>query len=312
MRQLATLPDERAARALADYLLTLRIDTRLNQEPEGWVVWVCDEDRLPQARQELAEFSRNPSDARFTNAARTAQALRVKQARDDAAYQRKQINLRDRWADRAGRPSFTYALIAASVAVSLATTGLGRPAEPGQVLLLRALSIATEDQTVGELVARGEVWRLVTPIFIHFGVWHILFNMLMLYQLGGAIELRRGTGRYALLVLLLAVVSNLAQYYLGGYHPGDGWSLPLPNPHFGGMSGVVYGLIGYIWMKGRYEPHLGLVLHPQTLMWAIIWFFLCMTGAVGPIANVAHAGGLVTGITVSVAPHLWRRMRGVE
>src|SRR5262249_19616206 len=119
MRQLATLPDEHAARALADYLLTLAIDTQLNQEPEGWVVWVRDEDRLPQARAELAEFTRNPSESRFTNAARAAEALRMQQERDDAAYQRRQINLRDRWGGRAGRPALTYTLIVVSVAVGL-------------------------------------------------------------------------------------------------------------------------------------------------------------------------------------------------
>jgi GlpG protein len=312
MRQLATLPDEHAARALADYLLTLRIDTQLNQEPEGWVVWVRDEDRLPQARAELDEFTRNPADPRFTNAARAAEALRLQQVRDDAAYQRKQIDLRDRWADRADRPVLTYLLMAASVAVSLAL-GLGKPTEPTQIKVLRALFIGTENQTVWDLVAHGEVWRLVTPIFLHFGPMHILFNMIMLYQLGGAIELRRGTGRYALLVLFLAVVSNLAEYYLGAYDPRDGWSLPELRFNFGGMSGVIYGLVGYVWMKGRYEPHLGLILHPQTLTWAIVWFFLCMTGLVGGIANMAHGGGLVAGIVVGVAPHLWRTMtRGPE
>jgi GlpG protein len=174
------------------------------------------------------------------------------------------------------------------------------------------LFIANESQSVWELVSQGEVWRLVTPIFIHFSIWHILFNMLMLYQLGSAIELRRGPMRYALLVLVLAIVSNLAQYYLGAYHPGDGWSLPEPSIHFGGMSGVVYGLIGYVWMKGRYEPHLGLMLHPQTLTWAIVWFFLCMTPALQNVANGAHIAGLVTGIVVGAAPHLWRTMRGPD
>src|SRR5581483_657033 len=309
MRQLATLPDEQTARTLADYLLTLDIDTHLNQEPEGWVVWVRDEDRLPQARTELAEFTHNPTDPRYTNAARAAQALRVQEARLEAAYQRKQFNLRERWSDRASQPVLTYLLIGVSIAVWLAT-GFGKPSEPGQIALLRSLFIATRNQSVWELIAHGEVWRLITPIFLHFGALHILFNMLMLYQLGGAIELRRGTRRYTLLILGLAVVSNLAQYYLGNYHPQDTWSLPEPYINFGGMSGVVYGLIGYVWMKGRYEPHLGLILHPQALTWAIVWFFLCMTGMVGDIANVAHAAGLLAGIVVGVAPHVWRTLRG--
>jgi len=61
-------------------------------------------------------------------------------------------------------------------------------------------------------VRGGEVWRLVTPIFIHFSIFHILFNCMMAYQLGGAIEMNRGSTRLALLVLLTAVPSNLAQF----------------------------------------------------------------------------------------------------
>ena len=63
-----------------------------------------------------------------------------------------------------------------------------------------------------------------------------------------------------------------------------------------GMSGVVYGLLGYAWMKGRFDPGSGLLLHPQTVAMMLIWFFLCLTGLMGNIANTAHAVGLVLGI----------------
>src|SRR5271155_160406 len=79
MRQIGTLPDGDTARRLADYLLTLQIETRLDQQPEGWIVWVCDEDRVPQARQQLAEFLNNPADTRFAGAAKAAQQLRLRE-----------------------------------------------------------------------------------------------------------------------------------------------------------------------------------------------------------------------------------------
>src|SRR5439155_4870026 len=60
-----------------------------------------------------------------------------------------------------------------------------------------------------EEVRRGEVWRLITPIFIHFNLLHIFFNMLWLRDLGTLIELRRG-GKYLLLqVVLIGAISNL-------------------------------------------------------------------------------------------------------
>jgi GlpG protein len=313
MRQLATLPDEPAAQRLADYLLTLGIDTRLLEEPEGWAVWVCNEDQLPQAREEWAAFSRDPTDPRFTTAARAAQALRAHEAKLEAAYQRKQIDIRDRWAGRGGRPVVTYALIAASIVVSLVTTELrGVPSDPDRLKLFIALLIAPGVPPGLGAVLHGEVWRLVTPIFLHFGPFHLLFNMLWTFDLGRAIETRRGPARFALLVLVIAVLSNLAEYFVGGYEFGSGLTLPKPRVAFGGMSGVVYGLIGYIWMKGRFEPHLGLMLHPQTIVWALIWFFVCMMGLVGPIANVAHGVGLLAGMAIGAAPHFWRTITRPE
>jgi GlpG protein len=125
---------------------------------------------------------------------------------------------------------------------------------------------------------------LLTPIFIHLGVLHIFFNMLWLADLGSTIESRQSTLLLARLVLLLGIASNVVQYTVTG------------SGAFGGMSGVVYGLIGYMWMRGKYDPSCGLRLHPQTVMTAMIWFFACFVpGFVGPIANGAHAGGLIVG-----------------
>jgi membrane associated rhomboid family serine protease len=132
-------------------------------------------------------------------------------------------------------------------------------------------------------VRHGEVWRLFTPMFVHMDWWHIIFNMMWLVDLGSMIEGRQKSWLLAIMVLAMAVVSNLAQFFAGG-------------PLFGGMSGVVYGLFGYIWIRGKFDPGSGLYLHPTTVTMMIIWFFACFTGLVGDIANAAHAAGLVMGI----------------
>jgi GlpG protein len=62
------------------------------------------------------------------------------------------------------------------------------------------------------------------------------------------------------------------------------------------MSGVIYGLLGYVWLRGKFDPASGLFLHPSTVTMMIIWFFACFTRWLGPIGNWAHAAGLVMGM----------------
>jgi GlpG protein len=314
MRQLTTLANADEARRLADYLLTLKIETRLDQERGGWVVWVCDEDRLPQAQQELEGFTRNPSDPRYGGASHQAEALRRRETQAERSYARRQVDLRERWDGRPGLGlPVTFALMAVSIVVAVSS----RLGEERTSPLLQRLFIApftAEGNRIWwdglESIRRGEVWRLVTPIFIHFGPIHLLFNMIMLYQLGGPVEMRRGSWRFLLLVLALAVTSNLAQYFLGDPSFSRATGLTFQhNPLFGGMSGVLYGLFGYAWMKSRYDPGAGLYVSPNTVFSLMAWYVLCLAGVLGNIANMAHTAGLVVGILIGYAPHLLRSFR---
>jgi GlpG protein len=132
-------------------------------------------------------------------------------------------------------------------------------------------------------VHHGEVWRLVSPIIIHFGFAHILFNMMWLRDLGSMFEARLGWWYFLIFVVVIAAVSNYAEYVLKH------------TANFGGMSGVIYGLIGYVAVRGRFDPSAGLSLDRQSVVWALIWFVACFTGWVGPIANTVHAVGLCIG-----------------
>jgi GlpG protein len=321
MRQLATLPSVDAAQALADYLLTLHIDTKLERQPEGWAVWIRDEDQLARARQELDAFTRNPDDPRYVAASREADALRRQKESDEKAYHRRQDRFNRRMSAAGAAGPFTIALIVASALVSLLSQGGRWNSDVVQVLSISRYGLVKvwTNPTAGasgddegsdvwefrspglEPILHGQIWRLVTPIFIHFGIWHLVLNMYWLYGLGGAIERQRGPLRYLSLVLPLAILSNLAEY---------SWS----GPVFGGMSGVVYGLFGYVWMKARFQPELGLTISPSTVSFLMIWFFLCMTPWIHSIigsgvANVAHASGLLAGMFIGYAPILWRSFR---
>jgi GlpG protein len=318
MRQIGTLADERAARTLADYLLTQGIETQLAQGTSAWEVWVRDEDRVERARPEFAAFAANPGDPRFTAAVTTAANLRRAEEHADEQYQQRQVDLGERYRGRfRGRRAATVLLMAICVSVAIATDfGKDEPSDGNEAPLSQRLFISPFFRS-GEFIRfpglepirHGQVWRLVTPIVLHFDPMHLLGNMMWLYYLGSQIESRRGSFRFLALVLVLAVLSNLGEYFLGSMHLQGGRLTIQYNPRFGGMSGVVFGLFGYVWMKMRFEPELGLAMSQQAFVLSLIWFVFCFTGLAGHIANAAHAAGLAVGIVIGAMPSLWARLR---
>jgi GlpG protein len=319
MRQIATLADGKQAQRFADYLLTLRIETQLEEETGGWAVWVCDEDRVDQARVELEAFERDPSNTRYTQASPTATAIRRREAALEEDYQKRQQDMRLKMRGLFQKPRpVTLALIVISVLVAL---GSSMGANQNWLAPLK-ISAATpvllpDDRAVTpvllpddwpglEQVRAGQVWRLVTPMFIHFGILHLLFNMLWLYDLGGQVEARIGSLPFLGVVLLISLCSNLPQYYFGlsRFHAGE--LLIAGGGNFGGMSGVVYGLFGYVWVRHLYHPELRYFIGRNTVFWMMGWFFLCWAGMVGHVANVAHTGGLLLGLVLGYLPELYR------
>lgn len=324
MRLLGTLTQAEEARRLADHLLTLGIDTRLAEEPSGTEVWVRDEDRLPLAREEYHSFLANPGDPRFMAANKQADAIRRQRARNELEFQRRLHNRKRLW-HRPGPKSIplTLLLIAASIAVSLLAGTLtgagdrnavldsltftnvvwvdqfGKPISPEIVEELRrplgipGERVPTRRQHSTEALRTGQVWRLITPIFLHFGFIHLLFNMYALYSFGGLLERSRSGTWLALFVLISGICSNVAQHFYP--HAFEFVQVRQGSAVFGGMSGVLYAMFGYMWMKTRFDYDPRLHLPPDLIAMMLVWLFVCMTGLVGPIANTAHVAGLAVG-----------------
>ena len=132
-------------------------------------------------------------------------------------------------------------------------------------------------------------WRLISPMFIHFSFAHLAFNCLWVYILGEKIEKINGSMIFILLVLISSIASNLSQFY---------WT---SSNLFGGLSGVIYGLLGFcliIEMESKYD-HYG--LPPALYLFMIVWLILGFVGILdlfgfGSVANFAHLGGLISGI----------------
>ena len=182
---------------------------------------------------------------------------------------------------------FPLPLIITSAAVFLLT-------DMGNNKIIEKFLISAKPTGLSEIFS-GQFWRLFTPLFVHYSFIHILFNMFWLHDLGSQIERLKGSKFFITFALTLALFSNLLQFLMSG-------------PSFGGMSGVVYGLFGYVWIKCRLDPGDGFRIDPVIANIMFAWFLLCFTGIVGSIANWAHAGGLLLGLAWGYGSALrWNR-----
>lgn len=190
----------------------------------------------------------------------------------------------------------TVPVVVALIALSVLGT-LVWSTEAGQVYFHY---FSFQDFTRTELIplfdsyAQREVWRLITPVFLHAGLFHVLFNSMWMRDLGRRLEYLLGPKHFIIFFLITGIASNAAQFL---------WN---PSPFFGGMSGVVYALVGFIAVRQRLVPHPLMAVSSALLGFMLFWLVLCMSGVVdyfmsGSVANAAHLGGLVAGAVYALA-----------
>jgi GlpG protein len=146
----------------------------------------------------------------------------------------------------------------------------------------------------------NEWWRLITPMLIHFSFAHLVFNCLWIYVLGSKIEQFDGHLIFINLILFCSICSNLTQYFFGG-----------PSL-FGGLSGVIYGMLGFcmiIELESQFERY---DLPPALYLFMIVWLVLGFMGVLtlfgfGNVANFAHLGGLISGIIFAMIINVYKR-----
>ena len=289
MRMIGHLEGEANAKVFSDYLYVVGIENQVEaDDTQKWALWIHSEDQIATARGLLEEFKTNPDHPRYQQGAKAAEERRVLDQQAEEAARRRTIDGRETLvrSQSMGIAPLTLLFIVVCVTVSL-ISGFGDKTDP-----ISTLFISSHSPSGGSLLGRflslreflqGQVWRVFTPIFIHFGFIHLLFNMLWMKDLGAAIERRESSGTLAILVLSIAGISNVAQYLAHG-------------PHFGGMSGVVYGLLAYIWIRGKFDPFSGYYVPPPTLVFMGLWFFACLLGIIANVANTVHTAGLLVGM----------------
>lgn len=149
-----------------------------------------------------------------------------------------------------------------------------------------------------QAVAAGEWWRLFTPILLHAGLMHIVFNMYALWILGPQIE--RGVGSLPFAVAYLASAGAGGAFF---FHLGD------PLIPAVGASGAIFGLFGiwFNWAVRRRHTQHGRYLLQQILVLLLI--NAAIPFLIPGIAWEAHLGGLVAGFVIGEA---WSRVKGAD
>lgn len=280
MQVLVNIEQKSLAVIFAKYLqsqgVTADIQAALddNQTIDGWAI-LCDEIHIHRARIEFEQFIVNPHHPRYQKVAwDSGRSIKL----GNSTGLGRQI--KDNFIAHSG--PFTIIIFALCWLIFAATFLLF-----GEDLYQAVLFNQTGDisQTF------NQPWRFITPALFHYSVLHIAFNTMWWWQLGGQIEKTLGMKEIISLFLISAILSNTAQFFVSGHG-------------FGGLSGVVYATLGFVWWYGHLNPGKGIELSSSIIGFMLFWLVLGYTEFMPiNVANTAHLVGLLSGLGYAVIVH---------
>ena len=150
---------------------------------------------------------------------------------------------------------------------------------------LSAISIWFMPESSAELLTTSSIWRLWSPTFVHYTFPHILPNLILWCLFASKIE-KQSRVELFVLFIIIAACSNFAQWWFEG-------------PKFGGLSGVVYGLMGYLWVLQHFTGKECYRFDPIIALLMLLAIPLSFAGYLGKLANYAHIAGLLCGISIA-------------
>jgi GlpG protein len=294
MRLIGYIESAERAQKFTDFLYAQGVKNQADRTTgDRWEIWVLSEEQVEIGKQHLSAFQANPDGLVFQEAAALAKEIRKQESREQEAYAERTKDGRD--LNNPG-PNISTGRLTLILMIICGIIFLFQKLD-FEVAIFQKLSISNFKAAGGSIglpeIRRGEIWRLITPIFMHGDIFHIFFNLMWMRILGTIIEYRQGWKKMLTIVLATASFSNLAQYYVSG-------------PLFLGISGVVFGLLGYIWMKGKFDPFAGMFLPQGVVFMMLFWLLLGISGALEAslgvgVANTAHIGGLASGCLMGYA-----------
>ncbi len=253
------------------------VEHRITEEGGGQVLWLENPDHAEPVLQALDRFLSEPE---------------LREQVNEIAHS--PVFVRGRWQPSPRHAPFVLTLIIIAACVAW-VTGLGQNTLSTYLMMTdpRVYDFGTLAVRVQALIAtlgNGEVWRLLSPDFLHFSWTHIVFNSVMLWFLGSQIEWFDGRQRLLVLFIVVSLLSNGFQYLMSG-------------PLFGGLSGVVYGILGYCWLSERRRARFQ--FPPALITFAVAWMALGFTPlpevlGLGRMANEAHLGGFLAGLALAL------------
>ncbi|MEL0657596.1 rhomboid family intramembrane serine protease GlpG [Psychromonas arctica] len=260
----------RLAQAFSDYLNSKKIHNIIQQSEFQHQIIIKNETQLILAESELALFLANPTKSKYLSA--SWESGNIEANSTSLAYANS--SLLSNFKQHGGIITHSVFIICL-VIYGVSALGFFNP--------INSIFSFFVKQPFDYL----QSWRFITPAFLHFSLLHIVFNSLWWWQLGGMVEKKQGKQRLFILFLFSAIASNLAQFFLVG-------------PYFGGLSGVVYALVGYCWLYGLMnkgsQVHLPNSMFSFLLGWLVLGFIDILPVN---IANYAHLVGLLAGLLLA-------------
>lgn len=303
MRQLTESTDKAYLNLFSDYLYSKGIESELETDEHGkWSLWILDDDQLDEAKELFTGYESDPTRSEFKAGSQKGRERFKKDESEAKKSKAKVVDARTTFnqSDASGSVFISVGLLILSIGIFalsfmnpdvyenlqsklwISEFKLQKSSEGFSGLLSSILSPAFWNSFLPE-VRNGQVWRVITPVFMHASIMHIFFNMYWVAVFGPRVERLVGTGWFTLFFLLASILPNVGQYMVEG-------------PNFLGMSGVVYGLIGFAWMIQRINSMVHLGMDDGLMIFATIWMLLGFVGIIPYLANIAHLGGLLVGM----------------
>jgi GlpG protein len=273
LQLLVELEQHNIALLFANYLATLGIVARVVSETKQAHMVYCQQDKIVQAKAEFDLFIKTPYEQKYQQAAWQHGETVTLNSSEVTLF----ANFKEEFLAHAG---IVTLLVFALCWLVFIGSNIGW-----------AQSIFSQLQFYPRFsfdAFLAEPWRLLGPAFFHFSWLHIVFNTMWWWQLGGSIEETLGKGTLINLLLISAIFSNLGQFFVSG-------------ANFGGLSGVVYALVGFIWWYGYLAPEKGLFLSKPIIGFLLFWLLLGFIDVLPVnVANTAHLLGLISGCLLAL------------
>jgi rhomboid protease GlpG len=274
MIKAASLPIEVNLLNFSRLLHSQGINHRINEESGQQVIWVENEQLALLVRDTLSDWS-------------AGDAARLQATNVNSQSLINPAGLIVKLLQAFLRAPVSSSLILMCLAVA-AVSLLGTQTQRMSMLFYPVLDNSGLFPLLASIDGPVEILRSLSPMLLHFGELHLVFNMLWLWYFGRQLESAQPRILFIALILFCSFVGNTAQYLYSGFN------------NFGGMSGVVYGLVGYTWVVHAFMPRSTLLINNSMFLVFVVALVAMEVVASSWIASAAHLGGLVAGLLLGV------------